>query len=66
MEPRDDGGPAFPAPYSENPHGLSIRDYFAGMALQGLLVSGKTRDVTLLTSFSYDLADAMLAERKRS
>lgn len=34
-----DCGPAFPAAYdrSENGRGMSLRDWFAGMALQGLL-----------------------------
>jgi len=46
----NDGGPAFPVPMlpgeswdSEkygNPNGMSMRDWFAGMALQGLLASG--------------------------
>lgn len=41
--PADDGGPAFPMPDTELQdgwQGMTLRDWFAGMALQGLLASG--------------------------
>ena len=44
---RDDGGPAFPAPYTHDPASgplyhsqcMSLRDYFAAAALTGLLAN---------------------------
>lgn len=66
----DDGGPAFPgAPTLADPaEGMSLRDYFAAKALQGLLsncwletdgvgVPGFAKD-------AYNFADAMLQARR--
>lgn len=36
----NDGGPAFPVPYSTTQDGMSLRDWLAGQALQGILASG--------------------------
>ena len=64
-----DGGPAFPygtknvtERFSE---GMSLRDYFAGQALAGLLahLPGDSRRVAV--GWAYRLADAMLVERER-
>jgi len=47
--------------------GLSIRDYFAAAALQGLCAHYGITGITetyVQVSDCYDLADAMLAERK--
>lgn len=77
----NDGGPAFPqwdghAITGEPLYligGMSLRDWFAGMALKGLLASprkinGKTEvSQDDLAGSSYGMADAMLQERlKRS
>jgi hypothetical protein len=46
---------------------IVLRDYFAQGALQGLL-SGNTDlvdDVKLLAIWAYEIADAMIEERKR-
>jgi hypothetical protein len=46
--------------------GLSLRDYFAGHALQGLLASGvwsSAKDHKSLTKAAYNLSDHMLAHR---
>ncbi len=43
--------------------GLSLRDYFAGFALQGILANAATDDEITLTKFAYDLADEMLCQR---
>lgn len=71
--PQDDGGPAFPCqprdgqgfPCGEMMAGMSLRDWFAGMALQGAIAcpasSGKFAD---FASDSYQYADGMLAARK--
>lgn len=83
----DDGGPAFPRPpfvdatrtldIRLGSEGMSLRDWFAGMALQGDLAS-ESRDFVcigdkekgisrhqMLAASAYSLADAMLAERSK-
>jgi len=82
-----DGGSAFPSetlshyqdnagnmtPVFETKGGLSIRDYFAGQALCGLLATtidwseknGKEKINKVISEMSYELADAMIAEREK-
>ena len=75
-QPKDGGG-AFP--FSPNDHstshmatnGMSLRDWFAGQALPAVLPSvAAARSVGLTVSASdiaeqaYELADAMIAQRK--
>ena len=45
--------------------GMSLRDYFAASALQGICASGPTPDFTdeCLAREAYNLADAMLRAR---
>ena len=75
------GGPAFPChgvEYTMNGQqlrtegtwpGMSLRDWFAGMALQGILTCEQVHVTTNqssneeLSSCAYELADAMLAAR---
>lgn len=64
----DDGGPAFPGPdHISQPddihEGMSLRDWFAGMALQGL-VNLAGRDPGGESQLAYRYADAMLAARE--
>ena len=68
-----DGEPAFPTEHLETgyevqpymPHpGMSLRDWFAGMALIGIMLQTKA-EAQLLTSLAYDIAEAMLAEKER-
>ncbi len=63
------GGPAFPVAYGGGRiEGMTLRDYFAAKALQGLLVA----TVTPITVWSqddvaetaYKMADAMLKARQ--
>lgn len=76
----NDGGPAFPlqihaSPNSEIQEGMTLRDYFAAKAMQGLLAAGDKwswRDtdeepapVSVATT-AYELADAMLNERAKN
>ena len=68
-----DGGPAFP---TDNAHqssaatfhyeGMSMRDYFAGQALVGLLAGRPDADIGPdgYSSDAYLYADAMLEHRK--
>ena len=78
--PQDDGGPAFPVAPTLNPDGtvwyhgkdgMSLRDWFAGMALQGLLahivgVESANGRASKYADRAYDYADAMLAARKEA
>ncbi|MBX5001849.1 hypothetical protein HJB72_28415 [Rhizobium lentis] len=65
----DDGGAAFPiveaGPYSKE--GMSLRDWFAGQALNGLLASESDDQIypTLgCAQRAYAMADAMISVRK--
>lgn len=89
MNPIDDGGPAFPCPedYTQegvaiygpkNLQGMSLRDYFAAAALQGLLANpgGPIQangmagwgwadcDQKNVVEAAFGIADDMLAARK--
>jgi len=66
---KDTGGPAFPTMLYEHggeSGGMTLRDYFAAKAMQGLLAghSGNTPDV--FAEWAYKYADAMLAERDKT
>lgn len=57
------GGPAYPTPISQVVmHGMSLRDWFAGMALSGLM-SDNTIPLKGGVRLSYEAADEMLKER---
>lgn len=47
------------------PYGLTLRDYFAGQALAGLLANPRSQDVSFpeAAADAWDFADAMLAAR---
>lgn len=75
MSKRDDGGPAYPIPDERDPvtgegimqgsPGMSLRDYFAGQALAGLVVGDEGGTYHQQNAaMAYSLADAMIAERK--
>ena len=63
--PAYDGGPAFPNGETETHSewcGMTLRDWFAGMAMQGIL-SADTKEnlsVDVVARIAYDQADAML------
>lgn len=70
----EDGGPAFPRPYSSPDsynypesypaqEGLTLRDYFAAKAMQGLLVSMQLFSSQNIADQAYKMADGMLAAR---
>ena len=73
MDQTNDGGPAFPrTPFDVNDYtgdgssGMSLRDWFAGQALAGLLANPKlVTDAKYIAKWSYFNADAMLAERQK-
>ena len=76
MTVKDDGGPAFPlaVPVGDGlgiQHGMSLRDWFAGQALAGMLASDQVGESQwadnkdYAASFAYKMADAMLQERAK-
>lgn len=64
----DDSGPAFPFPAGEGHPacpGMSLRDWFAGMAMQAEMgATDAVVNVHLIAPAAYCMADAMLAARK--
>ena len=76
---RTGGGPAFPLcrPNQYSPQGeviqrgfteggMSLRDWFAGLAMQGMLADSRFEGLLDKTSeIAYDFADAMLKERDK-
>lgn len=68
----NDGGPAFLKEGTFDAHGIyfysgmSLRDWFAGMTLQGLLAKYGREDTGYgISRISYEIADAMIAERDK-
>ena len=69
---KDNGGPAFPFVVEDGTGsythytGLTLRDYFAAKALQGMWANGNIRGSgEELVHWAYAAADAMLAERAK-
>ena len=65
------GGWAFPAQHfdlAEHEHGMTLRDWFAGMAMQGMLACPiqPQSGPDMYARDAYVLADAMLAERSKT
>ena len=66
----NNGGPAFPCASDypngcESQSGMSLRDWFAGMALQGLLAGRANIKFSADAQKAYEIADAMIAEREK-
>lgn len=71
-KPINDGGAAFPLKYAIGMQpGMTLRDWFAGQALTGLIASGVPvagkRELTALdyAPVAYQMADAMIAQRAK-
>jgi len=67
---KNDGGNAFPRQESEHYHGMdgmTLRDYFAGQVIIGILSSAQlnTNDIAQLSSEAYEGADAMIQQRDK-
>ena len=68
------GGPAFPSnrdmrhsPDWDYEQGMTLRDYFAAKAMQGLLACGEAHDehtAPITAEAAYAMADDMLKERE--
>ena len=58
---------AFPNPNNTEQTGMSLRDWFAGLAMQGELASQDSENIIesleLLASYAYEVADAMMKAR---
>jgi hypothetical protein len=69
--PINDGGMAFPTLFPEEHYGtgyrgMTLRDYFAGQALAGILASANFGNVKdWIGAKAYEAADSMLAARER-
>jgi len=64
------GGPAFPLDRDCCNVGMTLRDYFAAKALQGLLAAGRDAqygngDMNDLAESSYSIADELLKARTK-
>jgi len=63
--PINDGGPAFPTPAGiQHNDGMTLRDYFAAAALQGILADGDGRCRADDAKNAFKAADAMLKARE--
>lgn len=71
MTDKDNGGPAFPQALTieeefSGSQGMTLRDYFAAKALQGLIACPQIDGpCELIVADAYRYADAMLAERQK-
>ena len=69
MNQINDGGPAFPLQsigpeFMPGYSGMTLRDYFAAAALQGMLASNEKGNSNFFSETSYRIADAMLKARE--
>jgi hypothetical protein len=61
------GGPAFPIHWENHAEGMTLRDYFAAKAMQGMLANQHqfvADDQAMYARDAYVLADAMLKARE--
>ena len=66
---KNDGGPAYPSLRETGEsagRGMSLRDWFAGQALSGILASERDAGAPDLAREAYLYADAMLAAREEA
>lgn len=71
----EDGGPAFPCEQHETQDntwnqtfetGMSLRDYFAAKAMQGLMARVGPHNADAIAHDAYMVADAMLEARNKA
>ena len=63
---KDDGGQAFPL-HIDAAEGMTLRDYFAAHAMQGMIASGQWEmcgSEQSISDVAYDYASRMLARRQ--
>jgi hypothetical protein len=71
MSNTNTGGPAFPSSEYDpryNRHvaigGMTLRDYFAAKAMQGIMVRSKDTPLPSVAKYAYVMADEMLKARE--
>ena len=64
--PIDEGGQAFPVTDYFDMDGMTLRDYFAGQALPAIIGRPEWPELILAADEAYKIADAMIAERKKT
>ena len=71
--PINDGGPAYPCHtnplpgrLANAPQGMTLRDYFAGQALAGILTQDAAPSVaaSVFAGMAYEMADCMIKARE--
>lgn len=67
MSKHEQGGPAFPTNEGYTYDGMTLRDYIAVKAMQGMLAADTewTMNAGLIAEHAYEQADAMLVERTK-
>jgi hypothetical protein len=55
---------AFPNPHRTDMTGMTLRDYFAAKAMQGILADPNTPEIMDIAGAAYEVADAMLKARE--
>lgn len=65
MATTQDGGPAFPVSSTSTKTGMSLRDLFAAMAMQGMLSIHILHNPESVADKAYDIADYMLRSREK-
>ncbi len=70
---KNDGGSAFPfmpqansGEWASGQTGMSLRDWFAGMAMHQIFVTGGWSEYKNVAREAYVIADAMIAERSKN
>ena len=61
------GGPAFPYEFGSCNKGMTLRDYFAAKAMQGIITTIENANMLnedLCAKWCYEMADAMLKARQ--
>ena len=56
--------PAFPINAMTTKEGMTMRDYFAANAMQGMMVEVHDPDCDYIAAVSYRMADAMMKARE--
>ena len=63
---KETGGPAFPTPaHNLKNDGMTLRDYFAAKAMQGMMHDVDHPAGEVIAGWAYEVADAMLEARKQ-
>lgn len=58
---------AFADPHNTQEHGMELRDWFAGLAMQGLLANPETKpDSNIIVAAAYRLANEMIEMRENN